>query len=45
MQAMEVDIDRVVVAVDELDELLGASLLLHRYQPVETTYTMVGMYD
>ena len=45
MQAMEVDIDRVVVAVYELNELLGTALLLHRYQSIETPDTMVGMYN
>ena len=42
---MEIDVDGVVIAVDELDELLSASLLLHRHQPIEASDTMVCVYD
>ena len=45
VQAMEIDVDGVIIAVDELDELLGTPLLLHRHQPIEAADTMVGMYD
>ena len=42
---MEIDVDGVIIAVDELDELLGTPLLLHRHQPIEAADTMVSMYD
>ena len=45
MQAVEVDIDRVVVAVDELDELLHVIPLRHAHQPVEAPDPVVRMYD
>ena len=45
VQAMEIDVDGVIIAVDELDELLSASLLLHRHQTIEASDTMVCVYD
>ena len=45
VQAVEVDIDRVVVALDELDELLCVIALWHAHQPVEASDPVVGMYD
>ena len=45
VQAVEIDIDRVVVAVDELDELLHVIPLRHAHQPVEAPDPVVRMYD
>ena len=45
VQAMQVDIDGVIVAVDELDELLHVVALGHTHQAVEAPDTVVGVDD
>ena len=45
MQAMQVDIDGVIVAVDELDELLHVVTLRHTHQAVEAPDTVVSVDD
>ena len=45
VQAMQVDIDGVIVAVDELDELLHVIALRHTHQAVEAPDTVVGVDD
>ena len=45
VQAMQVDIDGVIVAVDELDELLHVVALRHTHQAVEAPDTVVGVDD
>ena len=42
---MEIDVDGVIIAVDELDELLCVIALRHAYQPVEASDPVVSMYD
>ena len=45
VQAVQVDVDCVVVAVDELDELLHMVPLGHTHQPIEATNAVVGVDD
>ena len=45
VQAVQVDVDRVVVAVDELDELLHMVALGHTHQPIEATNAVVCVDD
>ena len=42
---MQVDIDGVIVAVDELDELLHVVALRHAHQAVEAPDTVVSVDD
>ena len=45
VQAVQIDVDCVVVAVDELDELLHMVTLGHTHQPIEATNAVVCVDD
>ena len=45
VQAVQVDVDRVVVAVDELNELLYMVPLRHTHQPIEATNAVISVDD